>query len=111
MSDFVIIDIGLDYTDLPYGRDERDGDLNGKHFRETVLLPALKENKKVIIEMSNALGYGSSFLDEAFAGLIKHGGFTKDELFERLEFKYNKESVKRNIYKYMQEAEEGKKKK
>lgn len=109
MNDSCTINIGKDYTDLPYGRDERDGEYNGKHFRKTVLIPKLRVCDRVVIIMGDALGYGSSFLDEAFAGLIKYEGFSKSEILQKIDFQYHKKSVIQNIYNYMDEAEANKK--
>lgn len=81
-----VINIGKDFSDEPYGRYQTDGDSNGTTFREDFLLPALKKYKKIQIILDDAEGYGSSFLDEAFGGLVRLHGFTTEDLLNRFEF-------------------------
>jgi len=61
----------------------------GEVFRENILIPALRENEKVIIDLTGYNRYGRSFLDEAFGGLISRENFTKAELDEKLEIKHD----------------------
>lgn len=98
------IDVGQDFSDMPFGRDEKDGDANGLRFRKEFLLPALEEYDCVIIDLSNVLGCPSSFADEAFAGLVIYENFSKDEVLRRLEFVTEYQSIKNNIAKYISEA-------
>lgn len=90
------------FTDMPIGRYREDGEYSGEVFREDVLLPALRENSKVVLNLDGAFGFGSSFLDEAFAGIIRNGVYTLKELSQKLEIscKDDPETVKQ-IYKYM----------
>lgn len=77
--------IGKDFFDDPFGRYYTDGDGSGEEFREEVLKPLLMKLPKVKININeNVEGYGSSFLVEAFGGLIKHGYFTKEEVRNKL---------------------------
>lgn len=81
----VRIDIGHDFSDVPAGRFPADGPFNGETFRKKFLVPALRLGERVVVELDNTEGYGSSFLEEAFGGLIRHEGFTKSELNANLE--------------------------
>lgn len=103
-SDKVIIDVGSEFSDMPFGRDEKDGDSNGLRFRKEFLLDKLDKYEHVVVDLTNVLGCPSSFADEAFAGLIIHEGFTKEEVLSRLSFISEYESVKSNILKYIDEA-------
>src|SRR5712671_4628697 len=78
------ITIGTDYTEVPGGRFAKYGDYSGENFRETVLTPALKEYQRVIVHLDGTASYMSSFLEEAFGGLIRVGGFTYADLKDRL---------------------------
>lgn len=100
----ITIDVGNEFSDMPFGRDDKDGDSNGFRFRKDFLLKALKEYEHVTIDLSNVLGCPSSFADEAFAGLIIYEGFTKEEVLRRLSFISEYESIKINIRKYIDEA-------
>src|SRR3546814_15338079 len=38
----------------------------------------------VVVDLSEALGYGSSFLDEAFGGLVRDRGYRREDMRGRL---------------------------
>lgn len=65
--------IAESFSLYPGGRNSDDGDYNGERFRKEYLEPALKKNEDIRIDLNGTAGYGSSFLDEAFAGLIRAG--------------------------------------
>jgi len=60
-----------DFTKFPGPRHKKFGDFSGEEFRDTVLIPALDEGEEVKVCLDDVMGYGSSFLEEAFAGLIR----------------------------------------
>ncbi|WP_345865123.1 STAS-like domain-containing protein [Shewanella algae] len=76
--------IVTDFHPQPYGRYRTDGPgcekTSGEVFRETILAPALRQHSKVEVDLTGYNRYGRSFLDEAFGGLIREEGFTKDDL-------------------------------
>ncbi|QUN05352.1 STAS-like domain-containing protein [Shewanella yunxiaonensis] len=77
--------IGMNFSSDPSGRYYTDGDGSGEEFREEVLKPLLEKKDKIEIDIEkNVDGYGSSFLVEAFGGLIKHGYFTSDEVLSKI---------------------------
>ncbi len=80
----ITIDIGKDFSRYPYGRYRDDGPYSGQNFREKLLAPALQKHAKVIVILDTASGMGSSFLEEAFGGLVREG-FDKNDLTTRLE--------------------------
>lgn len=73
-----------DFSTYPSGRNDRDGPDNGERFRKTVLLPAikaaLKSGSRVVVSLANVMSFGSSFLEEAFAGLVRHESVGKADL-------------------------------
>jgi hypothetical protein len=97
--------VATEFGDMPHGRNDKDGKLNGEKFRKEHLLPALAEHEEVLVDFDGAKGCGSSFADESFAGLIDHEGWTKDEVVRRITYKFRFKSVIKNIYKYIDEAE------
>lgn len=100
-----IIDVAKDFSDMPYGRYDTDGYYNGTRFREEYLYPMLRDNSgKIIVNLNGILSGGSSFLDEAFGGLIRVHGFTAQELKERLIINCDYQSITRNINRYIDEA-------
>ena len=84
--------ISIDVTDFskePFGRYPSDGDYHGARFRNEVLKAQLPQplNEDVIVDFTKiSLGVGSSFLEEAFGGLVRDG-FDKMELKEHLKIK------------------------
>ena len=82
MSDFTI-DVARDFSPVPYGRYPSEGPDNAERFREEQLIPAIKQHNHVVVDLSGYLYYGSSFLEETFAGLIR-AGFTPDELIDKV---------------------------
>ena len=79
------IEIARDFSPVPAGRLKTDGRFSGEGFREQ-LLQVLKDRPgKIRIVLDGAEGYGSSFLEEAFGGLVRKGYYTPHQLMERLE--------------------------
>lgn len=85
MKDEVVIRVAEQFGRQPYGRRADDGAQNGEAFRHRILIPALRDANRLVIEMDgNETPYGSSFLDEAFGGLIRYGFFTHEQLAGRI---------------------------
>jgi hypothetical protein len=107
-----ILKIGIQFSDDPAGRFYTDGDGNGEEFREEVLKPILEsyipKGKKLSINIDdNVEGYGSSFLVEAFGGLVRNGYFKSDDVMGAIEIECSSEDFlfyKRKIMKYIKEA-------
>lgn len=78
------ITVGQDYSDVPGGRFIKYGDFSGEHFRDSALVPALRDYDRVVVYLDGTKTYMSSFLEEAFGGLIRERGFTLDDLKKRL---------------------------
>lgn len=78
------INIGKDFSRHPAGRTPKDGKYNGQTFREKFIVPYLKEDKTVRIFLDDAIHYGSSFLEEAFGGLIRVEGYSPDFLSKHI---------------------------
>lgn len=68
-----IINVARDFHPLPAGRYPVDGEGNGATFREKFLLPAIKKGTKITVDLRGAPGFPSSFLEEAFGGLVRAG--------------------------------------
>ena len=98
------IDIGREFTRFPAGRYVTDGNFSGEKFRETVLIPALRAYRELRIFLDGTMGYGSSFLEEAFGGLVR-AGFDKQDLLRRLLLVSNDRSIVEEIQEYITKAE------
>ncbi|MES2737245.1 MAG: STAS-like domain-containing protein [Verrucomicrobiota bacterium] len=86
--------IANDFSISPSGREPDDGPFNGQRFREELLVPALQTNEKVSVRIDEVEGYGSSFLEEAFGGLVRQDGFTAKQLEQKLELVADKQKFK-----------------
>ncbi len=89
------IEIAKDFSDVPAGRYRKDGQFSGERFRQEFLVKSLrKSGEKIVVILDGVEGYGSSFLDEAFGGLVRDEQFSSDELHKRLEIIAKSESFK-----------------
>jgi len=100
-----MIYIAKDYSDTPAGRYITDGSYSGERFRDEFLYPALKENDHVDVNLDDALGYGSSFLEEAFGGLIREKGMCLDEIRQKLTIVSSRVLYENRIWQYLDDAE------
>lgn len=91
------INIARDYTPYPGGRYPADGKGNGTTFRDNFLLPVVRDGKRVDIILDGAAGYPSSFLDEAFAGLVRNYGYTPEQVLGAFHFVANQPGFSRFI--------------
>jgi hypothetical protein len=101
------INIGKDFSETPLGRYPSDGPFSGERFREEFLRPALTQCPEVTVKIDDAEGYGSSFLDEAFGGLVRKGYFSAVELRAKLKIECSSSDYllyRDLIWKYVDEA-------
>jgi hypothetical protein len=99
------IDVSKQFSPTPAGRFLTDGPYSGEAFREKLLYPALSANNKVVVNLDGALGYGSSFLEEAFGGLVREKGLKLDDLKQKLEIKSSRKFYSDRIWHYIREAD------
>jgi hypothetical protein len=100
------ISIAKDFSEVPLGRYPTDGKFSGERFREEFLKPALQKDE-VTVNIDGTEGYGSSFLDEAFGGLVRKGYYTEADLGSRLAIECTDPSFDLYatlIWKYIKEA-------
>ena len=78
------ISIAKDFSRYPAGRFRLDGEWSGQRFREEHLVPALRDFDRVTVALNGIAGVASSFLDEAFGGLVRECGMDATDLKGRL---------------------------
>lgn len=105
------INIERDFSRSPGGRFIQDGSFSGEEFRENFLIPALEKaissNDILNIELDGDLGYGSSFLEESFGGLIRKN-YKLDVVLNHLKIQAKEPRFlvsKKNIEYYLQNAD------
>jgi len=100
----VTIYVARDFTKLPCIRSRSDGKKSGEEFRDDILLPALRSNARVVVDLDGVLSLGSSFLEEAFGGLVRKGYFTAKELTAKLVLKFQLSSYVDEAWDYIKRA-------
>lgn len=98
------INIARDFSVFPGGRTPEDGLYSGEEFRENLLIPALKTEEKLQIELDGTRGYGSSFLEEAFGGLVRCG-YNKEKLLKQITFISSRKGLIQEIESYIEDAQ------
>lgn len=96
-----ILNISKDFSRFPAGRFLKDGSYSGEAFR-VILARALKNNERVLVEMDGTAGYGSSFLEEAFGGLVRVEGITSTDLRKKLELDSEDMSLVDEVWEYIE---------
>ncbi|WP_223630184.1 STAS-like domain-containing protein [Pseudomonas atacamensis] len=97
------ISLARDFTKFPAGRYKDDGPYSGELFREKYLAPALESGEEIAIDLDGARGYGSSFLEEAFGGLVRLG-FPADRVLARISLVSKDTSLITEIQSYIRES-------
>lgn len=99
------INIAKDFSKFPAGRFKSDGPFSGEHFRDDLLAPALQNNDYVEVILDKTMGYGSSFLEEAFGGLVRVYKYSKEVLHKKLKIIYEEDPIViSDIWQYIDEA-------
>ncbi len=65
------INIAKDFTRFPSGRFRKNGSTSGEAFRQDFLETPIRNGEQITVELDGTIGYGSSFLEEAFGGLVR----------------------------------------
>lgn len=98
------ISVGSDFSPFPAGRFRDDGPASGEAFRDDILVPALEQDDVVCVHLDDVEGYGSSFLDEAFGGLVRNAGFSAKELHDKLFLVTDDAGWEEEIWHYIDSA-------
>jgi hypothetical protein len=98
------IDIASQFSKVPAGRYYSDGPFSGQAFREKLLLPALSKEERVVILLDGGKGYGSSFLEEAFGGLVREENIGENQIKQKLQLQSADPSLIDEIWLYINTA-------
>ena len=84
------LNIAKEFSPVPIGRYKDDGDKSGEVFRDKFLYPkiseAQKKNEKLEVDFTGMYGLSSSFLEEAFGGLVREYNLNPDDLLDIIVF-------------------------
>jgi hypothetical protein len=103
--------VANDFSRTPGPRHIHEGKFSGEQFRKDVLLPKLREaiekKQPLTVDLDGTAGFGTSFLEESFGGLIRHDKFPLLTLDAALKFVSNEEpELLDEIKEYMRDAEQ-----
>jgi len=99
-----MISIAKDFSTTPAGRHAKFHPASGEAFRDSILLPALRQGV-VTVDLDGTAGYGSSFLEEAFGGLIRNG-LAAETVRQRLKLKSSMTVYSDRIWRYIEDEAE-----
>lgn len=100
----VMVSIAKDFSRFPSGRYKRNGDTSGEAFRELFLEPPLKAGDDVTVDLDGTVGYGSSFLEEAFGGVVRSLKLKPDFVLRHLTVKTADPALADEVRQYIVEA-------
>lgn len=108
--EYLEVSVLKDFSRTPGPRFSWEGDDSGELFRQNVLCPKFKEalesGLKLRVNLDGTAGYGTSFLEESFGGLIRKEGFTKKQVEDCLVFISDEEEfLIEDIFEYINDAE------
>ncbi len=95
-----VISVARDLSYFPAGRFKTDGIHSGEAFRE-FLVTKLNQNDTVTVSLNNTLGFGSSWLEEAFGGLVLKDRFTAADLHRKLTIQADDTTLITEVWSYI----------
>lgn len=100
-----------DFSRAPFGRYTEDGAGNGEAFRIKFLLEPFTnpDVHKVVVKLDSVTPgyeYGSSFLEEAFGGLVRNHKLSSESVLKKLEIETKNQDYVMEIKSYIVEAGE-----
>lgn len=108
-SDIIFV-VARDFSRTPSARIVEEGKFPGTELRDKItplIKKALKDGVGFVIDLDGAAGYGTSFLEEVFGGLIRNENFSYKELSKVLKIKSDEEpELIEEIWEDIKEASE-----
>lgn len=98
------VDVAKDFTRYPSGRYKKNGKTSGEEFREKFLEPHIKSGEAIVVLLDGTIGYGSSFLEEAFGGLVRSMGISGEKILHLLRLESVDKSLIQEIEEYINDA-------
>ena len=105
MNESITINVAKEFYPRPLGRIPEDGEYNGTLFKDSILIPAIKNNRTVVVDFHGVAMAGSSFLEEAFGGIIRERIITKKDFSSRIIILTDRQVILDRIKKYVSDAE------
>ena len=100
----VTVSIAKNFTRFPAGRYKRNGDTSGEAFRELFLEEPLRRGEHVTVDFDGTVGYGSSFLEEAFGGVVRSLKLSAQFVLDHLTLQSSDPSLRDEVKEYILDA-------
>jgi len=101
-----IVNIADQYTKTPGGRFRSEGKYSGEDFRQMLLKPkyllAKKNGEELEVNLDGGYGYATSFLEEAFGGLVRDLG--DKDILKIIIISEEEPELKAKVYQYIKDA-------
>jgi len=109
--DRIIVKIAKDFSRTPGPRYIKEGKWSGELLRTekfyNIFNDAINNNKMVVVDLDGTIGYGTSFLEEIFGGLIREHHLDYDQILKHLELISEEEPyLIEDIFAYLKDAHE-----
>ncbi|MCY4047514.1 MAG: STAS-like domain-containing protein [Candidatus Dadabacteria bacterium] len=108
-----LLKIAEEFSPAPIGRYRSDSNKSGEAFRDDLLFPridkAIRENDVLVVDFEGMEGLTSSFLEEAFGGLISVKGLSAEAVIKALEFRPENsyfDPYIENVREYIRDAQD-----
>jgi STAS-like domain of unknown function (DUF4325) len=105
----IAVNVADEFTRFPAGRLKIKGSTSGEAFRERFLEKPLREGLAVTVNLDGTVGYGSSFLEEAFGGLVRVLDLGADRILSLLKLNSSDGSLIEEIEQYIRDADRNRK--
>lgn len=104
-----VFSIAENFSKFPGPRYVKEGKYSGEELRKqtlrNIVKEAIKNKRSLLIDLDGTKGYGTSFLEEVFGGLIREDGISLKDFNDIITFKSDEESfLIDDIKQYMFEA-------
>lgn len=91
MNNTVLLVVAKEFSSTPGFRTKEEGPFPAVDFRDNLLYPRLKDaienNDILMVDLDGSAGYGTSFLEEAFGGLIRECKLSYQDIKAHLQLK------------------------
>lgn len=100
----IMVSVAKDFTRFPSGRYKRNGATSGEAFREKFLEDPLRRGEHLTVDLDGTVGYGSSFLEEAFGGVVRSLRLGPDFVLGHLNVRSSDPELETEVRQYIVEA-------
>lgn len=91
MNKTILLVVAKEFSPTPGFRNKEEGPFPADEFRNKFLFPKLKDainnNDILLVDLDGSAGYGTSFLEEAFGGLIRECKLAYQDIMAHLHLK------------------------